>query len=234
MLAVAEIVYVMLGFGAGLIAVGTLAVFFPNMRDVVVMLLVVNLPAEAYIVFKERKTIRWRGLLLLMVGIAVGIPTGTWLLKTTDLHFLLSVLGLLLVVFGILFFAAGFRNWNIEHMKRSKWGEPFIGAIAGALAGMFGTGGPPLIAYFQIIGAKKALFRANLMACFFFFTIVRAPSYVVSGLITQERLVSSLLVLPAVLLGAVIGNSIHVRISEKRFKQVVSLTITAIGVVLLV
>ena len=43
---IAQIIYVVFGFGSGLIAVGTLALVFPDVRDVVVVLLLVVLPAE--------------------------------------------------------------------------------------------------------------------------------------------------------------------------------------------
>ena len=45
-LVVAQMVYVLFGFGSGLIAVGSLALVFPEIKDVVVLLLLVNLPAE--------------------------------------------------------------------------------------------------------------------------------------------------------------------------------------------
>lgn len=80
-LALAEAVYVLLGFGAGLIAVGALALLLPELRDVVVVLLLVNLPAELWVVIRSRRDISWRGVLLLFAAIAVGIPIGTWLLR---------------------------------------------------------------------------------------------------------------------------------------------------------
>jgi uncharacterized membrane protein YfcA len=55
-LAVAEMVYVLLGFGAGLIAVGTMALLLPELKDAVVLLLLVNLPAELWVVRSS-----WRG-----------------------------------------------------------------------------------------------------------------------------------------------------------------------------
>ena len=38
----------LLGFVAGLVAVGALALLVPDIRDVVVLLLLVNLPAELF------------------------------------------------------------------------------------------------------------------------------------------------------------------------------------------
>ena len=59
-LVAAQLVYVTFGFGAGMIAVGSLALFYPDVKDVVVMLLLVNLPAELLVTWRSRREIRWR------------------------------------------------------------------------------------------------------------------------------------------------------------------------------
>jgi uncharacterized membrane protein YfcA len=65
-------------------------------------------------------------------------------------------------------------------------------------------------------------------------TAVRVPSYAVFGLITAPRMWSALAVMPAVLLGALIGNSIHLRIEETTFRRLVSAALLLIGLLLLV
>jgi uncharacterized membrane protein YfcA len=65
-------------------------------------------------------------------------------------------------------------------------------------------------------------------------TTVRVPSYAVFGLITAPRLVSSVAVLPAVLLGAFAGQRVHLRLDELQFRRLVSLALVAIGLVLLI
>jgi uncharacterized membrane protein YfcA len=64
--------------------------------------------------------------------------------------------------------------------------------------------------------------------------VVRVPSYVAFGLVTAPRLWSALVVLPAVVLGAVIGNSIHLRIEENTFRRLVSAALLVIGLLLLI
>ena len=59
-----------------------------------------------------------------------------------------------------------------------------VGLSSGLLTGLFGTGGPPLVLYYQLSGADKAAFRGNLMAIFLLMTLVRVPSYAGMGLIT--------------------------------------------------
>lgn len=228
-LALAEAVYVLLGFGAGLISVGALALMMPELRDVVVLLLLVNLPAEAAVVIGSRRHIAWRGVLLVFTGIAVGIPLGSWLLSAADVSFLLVLLGSLLVLAGCFHLAAPERPAR----RLPPWTAPPVGLISGLLTGLFGTGGPPLIVYYRMGGLDKAAFRGNLMAIFLLMTLIRVPSYAALGLITAPRLLSSLAVLPAVLAGAWIGHRTHLRIDEATFRRVVSLALMAIGLLLL-
>ncbi|MCP4902295.1 MAG: TSUP family transporter, partial [bacterium] len=88
-LAFAEFVYVLFGFGSGLIAVGILALVVPELRDVVVILLLVNFPAELWIVRSSWSEIAWKGVTRICIGLAVGVPLGTWLLGWGEPRFLL-------------------------------------------------------------------------------------------------------------------------------------------------
>ena len=225
----AEAIYVLLGFGAGLIAVGTLALVMPEIRDVVVMLLLVNLPAELWVVWESRREIAWRQGLTLFVGIAVGIPAGAWALDAGDPSILLPVLGVFLIVVGSAFLAGRERRPR----QLPAWTAPPIGLVSGVLTGLFGTGGPPLIFYYQLSGVEKRVFRGNLMAIFMLMTLVRVPSYAALDLITWPRIWSSAAVFPAVLLGAVIGYHVHLSLDENTFRRLVSIALVIIGVVLL-
>jgi len=226
----AEAVYVLLGFGAGLIAVGTMALLLPELKDAVVLLLLVNLPAELWVVRSSWQRISWRGVLAIFVGVALGTPIGTSLLRWGDARFLLIVLGVFLVAVGAVFLFI--KDTGGRQLPR--WVAGPVGVVSGILTGLFGTGGPPLILYYRLQGVDKAAFRGNLMAIFLLMTVVRVPSYAVFGLITAPRLWSALTVLPAVIIGAVIGNSIHLRIEEDTFRRLVSAALLVIGLLLLI
>lgn len=229
-LVAAEAIYVLLGFGAGLVAVGCLALLLPDVRDVVVLLLLVSLPAELFVVVTSWREVAWRGVAVLMIGVALGIPVGAWLLRWGDPGVLLLVLGGVLLAVGSVFLVSPVdRKWNWP-----GWVGPPVGLTSGVLTGLFGTGGPPLVLYYQLAGLDKAAFRGNLMAIFLFMTLIRVPSYAGMGLITVERLWSSLLVLPAVIIGAWIGNSLHLRIEERTFRRMVAGALVALGALLLV
>ena len=228
---VAEAVYVLFGFGAGLIAVGTLATVMPRLTDVVVLLLLVNLPVELSVVARSRREVRWRGVLLICAGIALGVPLGTAALGLGDARFVLVLLGAFLVVAGLVFLLL---PATVRPVRWPPWSGPLWGLLSGVLAGLFGTGGPPVILYYRLAGAEKAAFRGNLMAVFLLITLVRLPSYGVGGLITVDRLVGAALVFPAALLGALLGNWIHLEIRELTFQRLVAVGLLVLGVLLLV
>jgi len=229
-LIVAQLVYVLFGFGSGLIAVGGLALIFPDIRDVVVLLLLVNLPAELFVTWRSRQEIRWRPILGLGTGIAVGIPLGTWLLTVSEPQFMLTLLGWFLIGVGLLFvkLPAGGR------FRPPAAAAPPTGLISGLLTGLFGTGGPPLIVWYHMSAVGKSAFRANLMTIFLLMAAVRVPSYGAAGLVTGPRLWSALAVMPAVLCGAWLGHRLHVRISERTFRRLVSLLLAILGALLLI
>ncbi len=228
-LLLAETIYVLFGFGSGLVAIGTLALIFPELKDAVVLILLVNLIPEAWVIYSTWRKIAWKGVLLICVGIAVGVPTGTWILQAMDAVILLTGLGIFLVLTGAGFLAtpAG------QRVAWPNWAVPIIGTVSGLLGGMFGTGGPPLIIYYQLGGVDKATFRGNLMAIFFIVTVVRLVSYGVSGLLTPPRLVSAVIVLPAIFVGIWIGNSIELKIPERSFQRLVAVALVVMGGLLL-
>ena len=227
-LVVAQIVYVAFGFGAGLIAVGTLALVFPDIKDVVVLLLLANLPAELLVTWRSRREIRWRPIAGLGAGIALGIPVGAWILGTRDAAFVLAVLGWFLIAVGLAFL----RLPAARDRRPAAWLAGPTGLASGLLTGMFGTGGPPLIIWYHLSAAGKAAFRGNLMTIFLLMTVVRVPSYVWAGLVTGPRLLSTLAVMPAVLAGAWLGQRLHIRISEVAFRRAVAVLLALIGVML--
>ena len=229
-LVLAQSVYVLFGFGSGLIAVGLMALFMPVVTDIVVMLLLLGLPVELFVVARSRKHINWRGVLPLAAGMIAGVFLGTWILKSGEPRFVLTVLGVFLLVTGAAFLV-------IDPNRRVRWpgwSGPPVGLLGGTLAGLFGTGGPPLIFYYRLSGVEKAVFRGNLMTIFLIAALVRFPSYLQAGFLTPERILGAAALLPAAGLGVFIGNRAHIELSELRFKQLVSGGLVVIGLLLLV
>jgi uncharacterized membrane protein YfcA len=226
----AQTIYVLFGFGLGLITVGLMALFIQPVTNVIVLILFIALPAEIYVVYQSWKNISWRGLFIIAAGVAIGTVLGTLILKYGNPNFILTILAFFLIGSGIIFLIA--QSDFVVHWP--SWCSPLIGISAGLLDGMFGTGGPPLILYYQLSGMKKEAFRGHLMTLFLLMALVRYPAYALSGLITQPRFMSAVYVFPTILIGIWLGNRIHIRISEKRFRKMVSFGLIVLGIILLI
>ena len=229
-LAVAQAVYVLFGFGSGLIAVGLLALIHPDLKDVVVMLLLVNLPAELAVSWRARRDVAWRPVAVLAAGVAAGIPIGTRLLQTAETGAILAGLGWFLIAVGLLFVRL---PGKLAH-EPPRWLALPTGLVGGVLNGLFGAGGPPVIVWYHLTARDKGVFRGSLMTVFLLMGLVRAPVYAVGGLITGPRLASTAAVLPAVLAGAWLGQRLHLRLGEAAFRRLVAVLLAVLGLLLLV
>ena len=104
-MAFAQAVYVLFGFGSGLVALGLLAFLFSSVQDLVVVILLVALPAELFVAWTARRRIAWREVVLVGAGVVAGVPAGTWILRAGRSEFLFALLGWFLVVTGLAFLA---------------------------------------------------------------------------------------------------------------------------------
>jgi uncharacterized membrane protein YfcA len=228
----AQGVYALTGFGSGLIAVSMLALVLPDLSLLVPLLLLVNLPTEGWVSWRDRREISFAKAGWLLPGMLLGLPVGTWLLAVVgDQPWMTTALG-----FVVLIFAA----WLLWDATRAAWPQRalpsalggLVGLVAGVVGAMFGTGGPPVILWFQLQGLSKGAFRATLLGLFLIMSAGRLPSYGAAGLFTVPVLISAAVVLPAGLLGLTLGNRLHLGIPERRFRQGVAVVLGVLGVML--
>jgi len=228
----AQLVYSLYGFGSGLIAVSLGALFLPDLTALVPLLLLVNLPTEGWVSWRDRRSISFRQAGWVLPAMLLGLPIGTWLLKEAgDQPWAVTVLGAVVVVFAVWLL---WDSTRAEPPQRSIPGPVggIVGLVAGTVGAMFGTGGPPVILWFQLQGLDKSAFRATLLGLFLVMSIGRLPTYGIAGLLTSQVLVSALIILPAGLLGLWLGQRLHISIPERRFRQGVAVVLGVLGVML--
>ncbi len=225
----AQVVYLLFGFGSGLISVGLMALILPDVKDVVIVLLGLGFPAEVYVAATNSRKINWRRVLLILAGIFAGIPAGATLLERYHPTILLPILGATLLLFG----GAMLAFSSLRSVRWPRFAPPFVGVLSGLLAGLFGTGGPPLIFYYHLGGEPKTAFRSNLMGIFCLTSLLRIPTYLLTGLLTLRRFEGTLLLFPAAAAGALLGDRLHLELPEATFRRLVSIAIALIGLLLL-
>ncbi len=228
----AQLVYSLYGFGSGLIAVSLGALFLPDLTALVPLLLLVNLPTEAWVSWRDRRSISFRDAGWVLPAMLVGLPLGTWLLKAVgDQPIPITVLGVVIALFAVwLLWDASRAVPPVRSLPGPLGG--LVGLVSGTVGAMFGTGGPPVILWFQLQGLDKAAFRATLLGLFLVMSIGRVPTYALAGLFTVQVLVSAGIILPAGLLGLWLGQRLHIAIPERRFRQGVAVVLGVLGVML--
>jgi hypothetical protein len=107
------------------------------------------------------------------------------------------------------------------------------GAGGGTLGGLFGTSGPPFVAYLSYKLREKDVLRASLIGLFAVDYSWRTAVFAFSGLLTGELLIFALYLTPVLILGTFLGHKIHLRVPEGLFRKVVAGILVISGALLL-
>lgn len=210
------------GMGFALIAAPVIGLVDAALLPVV--LLVQMLPLNAYVAWRERHALDLRGISWVSAGRVVGTFGGLWvLLMVTERAFSLLVGISTVVAVLVTLLAPAFR----------PGGPAFVsaGLVTGVTETATGIGGPPLALVFQHHGA--AALRASVAVCFLVGEIVSLTVLGVSGSIGRDQVMTALLLVPAVLVGAVASRVTHQRLDGPLMRRVVLAIALASGVLVI-
>lgn len=223
------LVFGLTGFGSTVLAL-PLLVFLIPLKFAVPMLLLLDFTAGVLLISRVRRGVRLDELGWLFPFMLVGIALGLTLLIRLPEAPLLAALGLLLIVYATYGVT---RRAGPPRLSRG-WGAP-IGLAAGVLGALFGTGGVLTALY---IGARlddKGELRATAAAAVLLNTSIRLVLFGATGLLTQDGLLSSaLLLLPSVLVGLFLGSRLHAAVPAGLVVRVVYVVVAVAGASLLV
>lgn len=221
-------VYGLTGFGASIVAIPLLAQFLP-LRFAVPMMLLFDLVAGLLLGLKNRRNVDKRELLRLVPFLLVGMVAGVYLLARAPERWLLAVLGA---------FALLYASWNLLKKQTTApvapgWAVP-AGLFGGVFTAMYGTGGPIYASYLARRVTDKDVLRASVAALIFGAGWLRLAMFTASGFYTQQGLlVLAATLLPAAVVGYLIGSRLHARLSGPQAFKAVWLLVSAAGVGLL-
>jgi uncharacterized membrane protein YfcA len=242
----AQFIYATVGFGAGMFSIALLALILPDLADAVAILLVPTVVTEVWVLARAWRAARLRLLLALLPTMVVGMWLGAELLATGDVAWLKRALGIFVFAAGSWFLYQELRGDltaiheqpdddsppSVPARRRVLWVSLPTGLISGVLTGLFGTGGPPVIILLRGYRLSKGVFRSTMLSYFLIMSVVRAANYIPRGLLTLHELNAALWLLPATLLGAILGTVVHHRISERQFGIAVAVLLIFLGVTL--
>ena len=189
--------------------------------------------------FQTRKWIRKDVLPMMMVGMVIGIILGTYVLASYKSNLLKRLLGLFISGYALkmLFWNKPADRGTLQRAPTPFGKGDYVGLIAGflggCLGGMFGTGGPPIIIYLNSKVKDRRAFRATLILYFLVANTWQLATYCYARLINWEVLRFVLYLLPAFIIGNLVGSIMHIKINRVVFNRIVAVVLLITGVFLI-
>ena len=224
----AYVVFGLTGFGATMITVPLLAHFLPISYLVPVMVLL-DLASSALLGRRTREDVSRVELKRLTPLMLAGFVAGVTLLIGVQDQYLRVALGLFAVTVGVY----GIFNPTLTRTISAWWAVP-AGIIGGAIATVFGAGGPIYATYLSGRLSDKGELRATVAALILISAFSRALIYAVSGLLLHLAIfVGVALLAPFAWIGITLGQRIHVGLTQAQMRRVVGVLLVASGLTLL-
>ena len=230
----AMVVRAITGFGAALVLVPLLGLFW-NLRQVVLVAAIVQVATGLPLTMVARRDVTRRVLAVLLVGSLAGLPLGSLLLSALPLTALRRGLGALTLALGLSWLLP-LRRRVARKPSRARLAVALgvvTGWVSGLLAGAIGTGGPPVVGYLQYRLPDPTARRATLLAYFMVIDIVRLVGYLQLGIGGPTTLRTAAALAPFALLGSVVGSHIHGRAGARVVALCVACLLVVTGALLL-
>jgi hypothetical protein len=202
------------GFGFALLGVPLMALAIDT-RDAVVIAVWLGLVTSVVQTVEGRSVVDRPVARRLVLGSLIGIPLGSTVFVLVPERTLTAILGVSVIAATVLL-ARG-----IELSSPRQGPEWAAGVVSGALASSLSTNGPPLVAVLQARRYPIAVFRATINTVFAVANVLTLVAFAVTDELRAEQTRWSLVLLPLVGLGLVIGGRLRLHIDEARARRLV-------------
>ena len=211
------------GVGFALIVAPVIGLLRPELLPVCVLVLM--LPLNFYVAWRERSAIDRSGASWITAGRVLGTAGGLWVLAVLSANHLALFVGLSTV-------AAALVTLVMPAFSPGRPAFVAAGLVTGVTETATGIGGPPLALVYQ--HHAPPIVRSTIALCFLVGELVSLATLLATGRIESTHLVAALSLLPALLIGAALSRVVHERINGRFLRAFVQVFAITSGVVLLV
>ncbi len=214
---------------ANTLVFSTILSFSTNNVNISPVDVVLGLPSNIMISYKERKSVQWKVCLPLAGLVLLGDIPGILLLKNTNTQVIKGIFGFVIIAIGV-------EMLLREYMRKTKKSQLLlitIGILSGILCGLYGIGAL-LAAYMGRVTDNSSSFKGNLCIVFLIDNLFRLVMYGVTGIITLATLKQSVILFPFMALGLFLGMKGSSFLDEKKIKKLVIIMLILSGVSLIV
>ena len=225
---VAYTVFGLSGFGSTVISVPILAHWLP-ISFLVPLMVLLDMSSAGFIGGRDRQHVAKGELKRIVPIMFLGFVVGaTALVKVPD-EYLRPALAVFTMAIGL----NSILNPRLNRMISPWWCLP-TGIVGGAVATVFGAGGPIYATYLSGRLQDKTEIRATMSALISISAFTRAIVYAVAGLLLHTAIfVGGLMLAPFVFIGLKLGNRIHTGLTQEQLRRVVGAIVLVTGASLL-
>ncbi len=230
LLVAAFIVESAVGFGSALVVVGVGAWFQP-LPALLAVFQPLSLLLSATIVGRDWRFVDVAFLTKrLLPAMLPGVVLGMLLARRVSAANVLLVVGPAVVGLALLKLVELVRAAAAP--TRAAWSTSTALLGAGVLHGLAGTSGPLVVWAMAGVIDDKRRFRATLALLWLVLSVALVAGAVVDGALRGPQLREIVLLLPSVIVGYVVGNTLHHRIGVRAFSIVVCVVLVGAGIAL--
>lgn len=206
------------GFGSIVIALSLGALLLP-IDDMLPVLVPLNICMTGYLLARHYQHIHWPTLFRLILPLmASGTLLGYFLRPWLGEQLLQALFGALVLWF------AGRELWKVYRGIAARnhhplWTRGWMLA-AGITHGLYASGGPLLVYALSGVQLSKAAFRATLITVWFSLNSLLTLIFALDGSLLPA-LPRVGMMLPVLVVGVVVGEFLHHRVNEEKFRVVV-------------
>jgi uncharacterized protein len=219
------------GFGSTIICM-TLAALWLPMAWLLPIVVALNVPFSAWLVWRQRRAIAWpllwrEVLPLMIVGAVIGALCAPLLMQATLLR---PAYGALIVALSLL------DLWRLQRARAWHAPAPLRTAMlagSGFVQGLYASGGPLLAAAMSGSGLSKNSLRATMLVVWLTLNSGLTVWFIAGGRFSADMTLATALLLPVSFAGLWIGNHLHDRVDERQFRLVMDLLLLFAGAALL-
>lgn len=218
--------------GAGTVAVATFAAVLPARQSTGTILLLL-IVADVFAVAMYRRHADWRTLLRLGPAVVVGILLGVLFLAFADDAGVKRVIGVILLLVVVLTLLQRRRGSSVALVGRSRRiAAATYGTLGGFTTMVANAAGPVMSMYFLAVRFPVKEFLGTAAWFFAIVNVGKLPFSIGLGLITGPGLLLDLVLVPAVVGGALVGRRLADRFDQRLFERLV-IVFTVVGAVYL-
>ena len=218
------------GFGFAMISVPLLCFFFP-VETAVVLQFPYCMGLFMYQAWHYRSHFSWQPMKPMMAGTIVGMVLGTFFLYHLPDVFLKRALSLFIII--VVLYNTAARRWEFPLKQlKSPWFGRICGLFSGSFLGAYNIGGPAAILYFRTVTGNSLKAKSFIASFFSIIYLLLIFLYGMAGFFSLEIFKASLVYMPVVIAGSIVGFEAFRHTSNALYNRLVDVALLIISLVM--